>query len=140
VVKINGAKLMMRIRRNLPKKQARKKEGKMENKEVVILIIISAGVFFVIGLAVGNWNIDETRETYFREGWERSAKNSDEIGYAQGVNKGIEICESSLKPMIRQFTPPKDCVIVVLDDIMMKYICEGDELFAELTQKTGDSK
>ena len=60
------------------------------------------------------------------------AKEWEDLGYMKGMNRGIEICESDYKPMLEQFSPSKDCMILIMDDINMRYICkdtEGEEVY-----------
>ena len=63
----------------------------------------------------------------------KRAKQYRDLGYDQGLDKGIDIAEREIKSMREQYTPPEGCVFVILDEYSMKYICEGDEYYSELT-------
>ena len=63
---------------------------------------------------------------------EKIAKDWEAVGYVKGINKGIEVCENNYKPMLEQYRPREGCIILILDNYSMRYICEGDKYYNEL--------
>jgi len=60
------------------------------------------------------------------------AREWQDLGYSQGINRGIEICESSYKPMLEQYEPPEECMILIKDKYVMRFICQDDDYYEEL--------
>ena len=60
------------------------------------------------------------------------AKEWQDLGRIQGIDRGMEICEDNYKPMLEQYIPSEDCVILVKNRYLIQYICEGDEYYEVL--------
>ncbi len=73
------------------------------------------------------WNIENGTWRYNKE-----AQDLVELDYNKGIDRGIEICEDDYKPKLEQYNPPENCMILILDKYMMRYICEDDEYYIEL--------
>lgn len=53
--------------------------------------------------------------------WYESGK---EIGYGEGVDRGVQICENNYKPMLKQFEPQENCILILFDKYTAKNICD----------------
>ena len=64
-----------------------------------------------------------------------AVKQSDsyrDLGYNEGLDKGIDIAEREIKSMRERYTPPEGCMILLMGNHVMNYICEGDDYYEVL--------
>lgn len=62
----------------------------------------------------------------------REAHSWEQIGYNEGLSDGTEFGIADCQKHLEQFKPPEDCMILIIDDISMRYICknlQGEEIY-----------
>jgi hypothetical protein len=94
-----------------------------EDIQVRNLWIIVLAILLIIVSIIALFLLNKPRVIY-----------DDELGYIRGLDRGVTICEDNYKPMLAQYVPTENCMILIEDKYLMKYICKGDKFYSELNK------
>ncbi|KKM74525.1 hypothetical protein LCGC14_1399500 [marine sediment metagenome] len=89
----------------------------------IILIVLT---MFLVGCSISQ---QDCKDIALKE-----SKEWQDLGYGQGMSRGIDICEEQYKPMLEQYNPPEDCMIL-LREHTMQFVCKnliGEEKYNAL--------
>ena len=92
-------------------------------KILIVLVILS--IFVLSGCSISQ---EDCKEIAYKQ-----VEEFEDIGYSKGLDKGIDIAEEEIKSIREQYTPREGCMILIIDDISARNICEGDKYYEELT-------